>query len=103
MNSEWLGNVGRKPSRVFFSLARPNHPMGYSYFGGNAESLRKNRTDEELSQRLKEYHASHYSSNLMALVVTSKEIPLDVLEKEVASNFGAIKDLGLQHPELKIL
>ena len=95
VNSEMTGRLKNEfyvERRVLFSLSNPSHPLSY-VFGGNTASLRENRTDTELSQRLREHHSGHYSANLMALVVSSKNIPLDLLEPEVTKHFGKIPDL----------
>ena len=95
VNSEMKGLLKNEfyvERRVLFSISNPNHPLSY-VFGGNTASLRKNRTDTELAQRLQEHHSGYYSANLMALVVSSKNIPLDLLEQEVTKRFGTIPDL----------
>ncbi|CAG5091540.1 Oidioi.mRNA.OKI2018_I69.PAR.g13115.t1.cds [Oikopleura dioica] len=100
VNSEWLGRRQAdrfKEYAVFFKLSNPKHQLS-SVFIGNEESLRQNQTDAEIAQKLRKFHESYYSSNGMALVISSKNISLDTMENAVLHSFADLPDLNLPDP-----
>ena len=82
---------------IFCSAANPAHPFN-SFFSGNVHSLRQNRSDAEIASKMREYHATHYSSNLMAIVITTKTLTLDNLESGVLDTLLTVPDLNLPVP-----
>lgn len=84
-----LNNDMRRLYQISKELSNKAHP--YSQFGtGSLQTLITNRSDQsELEKKLKDFYQSHYSSNLMQLVVLDKT-PLDELESRV-------KKVLLQH------
>jgi insulysin len=69
VNSEYEIDVsgdGWKLMHLITLLADENHPLSRFTIGNN-ESLNK----KDIVKALREFHESHYSANLMALVVKS--------------------------------
>ena len=88
IHSEFCRNIPLDPWRVLYvkkELANAEHPF-HSFCIGNKDSLAQISQDE-----LKEWYTSHYSANLMHLVVYSP-LNLDTLEKEVVSTFSTVKN-----------
>ncbi len=88
IHSEFCKNIPLDPWRVLFvkkELANSDHPF-HAFSIGNKESLAQISQDE-----LKEWYRTHYSANLMHLVVYSSE-DLDTLEKEISALFSAVKN-----------
>lgn len=78
VNSEYEIDVsgdGWKLLHLLSLISNDNHPMSRFTIGNN-ESLLK----EDIVKYLKDFHASHYSSNLMALVVKTP-MSLDDMEE----------------------
>ncbi len=67
-------------------LANPDHPF-HQFCIGNKETLTKISQDE-----LKQWYRTHYSADLMHLVVYSC-LPLETLEKQVSECFSAVKKI----------
>lgn len=72
------------------SLSNPKHPFCH-FSTGNLEVLKTIPESQGVNVRDKfiEFHAKHYSANLMKLVVLGRE-PLDVLQKWVVELFSPI-------------
>jgi insulysin len=77
------------------SLTNPNHP--YCHFStGNFEVLKTLPEARGLDVRKEfmDFHAKHYSANIMKLVVLGRE-PLDTLEEWVADLFAGVQNKNL--------
>jgi insulysin len=75
------------------SLAKPDHP--YNHFGtGNLETLMR---DPNIRDALVEFHAKHYSANLMKLVVLGAD-SMETLQTWVETYFSAIPNHNLPIP-----
>lgn len=77
------------------SISNPKHP--YCHFStGNFEVLKTIPEAKGINVREKfiEFHAKHYSANLMKLVVLGRE-PIDLLEKWVVEIFSAVPNKNL--------
>jgi insulysin len=88
IHSEFCRNVPLDQWRMLYvkkELANTEHPF-HAFCIGNKDSLKQISQDE-----LKEWYKTHYSSNLMHLVVYSPE-SLDTLEKEVVNIFSAVEN-----------
>lgn len=88
IHSEFCRNIPLDPWRVLYvkkELANTEHPF-HSFCIGNKDSLERISQDE-----LKAWYDSHYSANLMHLVVYSPA-DLDTLEKETVAIFSAVKN-----------
>lgn len=72
-------------------LANPEHPF-HTFSMGNKQTLAYISQDE-----LKEWYASHYSANLMHLVVYSP-LPIEELEKNVVGLFSQVKNKNCKFP-----
>ena len=112
VNSEFEKN---KQSQSFLTfsllrlLAEPDNPL-HKFSVGNLDTLRHSPAHQGINvvNRLKDFHAKYYSSNLMSLVV-SGNYSLDQLESWVIEKFSPIADHGTkadkfnQHPYVKNL
>ncbi|KIZ01680.1 insulysin [Monoraphidium neglectum] len=78
--------------------ANKGHPYA-KFFTGNLETLMTAPTAAgvDVRARVAEFHARHYSANLMRLAVYGKET-LDELEAMVRSQFGAVANNNLPVP-----
>jgi insulysin len=97
IHQEYSRNVPLDPWRVHYvkkELANKQHPF-HHFCIGNEESLAKISQGE-----LKAWYASHYSSNLMHLVVYSS-LDLETLEKEVVTLFSQVKNLNIEPAQFK--
>ncbi len=82
---------------IYCSAANPAHPFN-SFFSGNVRSLRQNRSDAEIARSMRQYHSTHYSANLMAIVITTKTLTLDQLESGVLDTLLTVPDLNIPTP-----
>lgn len=88
IHQEFCRDLPLDPWRMHFvrkELANPHHPF-HRFCIGNCDTLLKISQDE-----LKAWYASHYSADLMHLVVYSSQ-DLDSLEKEIVTLFSPIRD-----------
>lgn len=98
VNSEHQKNINidqRRVYQIIRNTANPNHP--FNKFGtGNLETLRGGKTDNsQLHDQLLRFYKSHYSSNLMKLVILGKE-SLEDLEKLARTYFTAVPDRNIK-------
>jgi insulysin len=84
-----LINDKRRLFAVLQELTNPKHPF-HQFSTGNKETL-----SNVSQQTLRNWYESHYSANLMHLVVYSA-LPLDTLKGMVVENFQGIKNKNLQ-------
>ncbi|MCC5831816.1 MAG: insulinase family protein [Chlamydiales bacterium] len=87
IHQEFCKDVPLDPWRVLYvkkELANSKHPF-HRFCIGNSDTLERISQDE-----LKEWYNTHYSADLMHLVVYSSE-SLDSLENEVATIFSNVK------------
>jgi len=101
VNSEHQKNINSDHFRIYQVLrntANSQHP--FSKFGtGNLESLRGGEIgDGNLREQLIRFYESHYSANLMKLVIMGKE-PIAELERMARTYFAAVQDRGLEREE----
>jgi insulysin len=92
IHQEYCKDLPLDPWRMLYvkkELANKNHPF-HSFCIGNSDTLAKISQDE-----LKEWYLSHYSANLMHLVVYSS-LDMPTLEKEVVELFGQVKNKNKQ-------
>eukprot|EP00501_MAST-03F_sp_TOSAG23-6_P002015 GSMAST32.ASY1.ANO1.2100.1 assembled CDS len=84
------------------SLARPDHPV-HKFGTGNLETLKTIPEKEGVDVRsaLLNFHAKHYSANLMKLCVIGRET-LDVQEKWIREKFGKIKNSEISAPSFEL-
>ena len=80
------------------SLSRPDHPF-HNFGTGNLATLRDGPRDAniDLRARLLDFHATHYSSNLMRLVIIGRE-SLDVLETMATTCFQDAANKQIERP-----
>lgn len=81
------------------NLARPDHPF-HKFSSGNLQTLKEapEASGIDVRQRLLDFHATYYSSNVLKLVILGKE-PLDVLQKWVDEKFSPMKNKNLPIPK----
>jgi len=92
IHQEFCKDIPLDPWRVQYvkkELANKEHPF-HRFSIGNQDTLAKISQDE-----VKSWYQSHYSSNLMHLIVYSSS-DLDTLENEVVTLFSPIKNLNLE-------
>ncbi|MBP6382806.1 MAG: insulinase family protein [Pseudomonadales bacterium] len=83
-----LKDDARREYDVLRELVRPEHPLG-SLAVGNLSTLGEGESD--IREDLLAFYATHYSANLMTLVVLGRE-SLDELQAMVDTRFGAVAD-----------
>ncbi|WP_428356362.1 insulinase family protein [Methyloprofundus sp.] len=90
VNSEYLGKIKTENRRYFAGLQQAFNPQSpYAKFSvGNLETL-ADRENDLVRDDLLAFYATHYSANLMTLVVLANE-PLPVLKQWVTDKFSAI-------------
>lgn len=93
VHSEHKKNIkddGRRLYQVLRSLSNTRHP--FSQFGtGNLKSLLNGeKTETLLVDKLKHFYQTHYSADIMKLVVLGKE-SLDDLEQMVKAQFSEVR------------
>lgn len=89
-------NDGRRFFSAFRQALNPIHP--YSHFSvGNLDTL-ADRPGDEVRDDLLKFYRTHYSANLMKLVVYGKQ-PLDQLEALVRKTFSDIPNRHLQRSD----
>ena len=90
VNSEYLGKIKTDSRRSYAGLQQAFNPKSpYAKFSvGSLETL-ADRNNDLIRDDLLQFYKSHYSANLMALVVLANE-PLPVLKKWVTEKFSAI-------------
>ena len=83
------------------SLSNPEYPYN-SFSIGNLESLREEPTAKGLDVRnaFMNFHETHYSANLMKLVVMGRE-SLDQLQEWVVEKFSAVKNKNVDPPNFE--
>jgi len=97
-NKMRLQDDGRRFYQLFKYNVNPNHPMA-KFGSGNLQTLlhTPQTTGVDVRQQLLQFHANHYSANVMRACVVGKE-PLDVLRCMVADKFSGIVNLNLPVP-----
>ena len=90
-----LKDDARREYDVLRELVQPGHPLA-SLAVGNLQTLEPQRGN--IRADLLAFHETHYSANLMTLVVLGRE-PLDALEGMTRERFGAIADHDAQARE----
>lgn len=96
VHSEFMAKIKddqRKSLDVFKTVVNPRHPFS-KFSVGNLETLDDTGKAVPLRQALIRFHKTHYSANIMTLVVLGKE-SLDELEQLVSPKFSAIPDYGI--------
>lgn len=96
VNSEYLGKIKTDSRRSFAGLQQAFNPKSsYAKFSvGNLETL-ADRDNDLVRDDLLKFYKTHYSANLMTLVVLANE-PLPVLKRWVTEKFSAIPDYGAE-------
>ena len=99
VNSEYLGKIKTENRRFHAAMQQAFNPKSpYAKFSvGNLETL-ADRENDPVRDDLLTFYKTHYSANLMALVVLANE-PLPVLKKWVTDKFSAIPN---HHAEKKV-
>jgi len=85
-----------KQHQLIKSLSNPEHP--FSYFAtGNKQTLDDIPKEKGINvrERLLDFHKTYYSSNIMTLAVAVAESDLDVYERIVREEFGAVLNKNL--------
>jgi len=85
-----------KQFQLIKSLCNPEHP--FSYFAtGNVKTLDEVPREKGINvrERLLDFHKRLYSSNIMTLAVAVAESDLDVYERIVREEFGAVLNKNL--------
>lgn len=99
VNSEYSSKL-KEDSRRFLSAEKatynPEHP--FSHFAVGSDKTLADSPDNPLRDDLVTFWKSHYSANLMSLVVYGRE-SLDQLEKMVRPRFSAIANRDLKASE----
>lgn len=95
VNSEYSSKL-KEDSRRYFSAEKAVHnpDHAYSRFAVGSLDTLANRPDDPIRDDLVAFWKSHYSANLMSLVVYGKQ-SLDQLEKMVRPRFSKIEDREL--------
>ncbi len=90
VNSEYLGKIKTENRRFYAGIQQAFNPQSpYAKFSvGSLETL-ADRDNDLVRNDLLQFYKTHYSANLMALVVLANE-PLPVLKKWVTDRFSAI-------------
>ncbi len=99
VNSEYLGKIKTDNRRFYAGIQQAFNPQSpYAKFSvGNLETL-ADRNNQPVRDDLLRFYKTHYSANLMSLVVLANE-PLPVLKKWVTDKFSAIPN---QHARKKV-
>ena len=99
VNSEYLGKIKTENRRFYAAIQQAFNPQSpYAKFSvGSLETL-ADRDNEAVRDELLKFYQTHYSANLMALVVLANE-PLPVLKKWVIDKFSAIPN---HHTQKKV-
>ena len=87
-----LKDDGRREFDVYSEIISPDHPLSMLAVG-NLETL--SGGESVIRDDLLAFYESHYSANLMSLVVVGQD-SLDGLEAMVRSRFEAVKDRNLE-------
>ncbi|HIG65651.1 MAG TPA: peptidase M16 [Methyloprofundus sp.] len=92
VNSEYLGKIKTENRRFYAGIQQALNPKSpYAKFSvGSLETL-ADRESDLVRDDLLTFYNTHYSANLMTLVVLANE-PLPVLKKWVTDKFSAIPD-----------
>ncbi|TWU76783.1 Insulinase (Peptidase M16) [Metarhizium rileyi] len=90
-----LQNDNWRQYQLSGTLANPNHPF-CRFTTGNLQTLKTIPESQGVNVRDKfvEFYETHYSANLMKLVILGRE-PLDVLQKWAVELFSGIKNKNL--------
>lgn len=98
-HSKNLQNDGWRFFQMCKNLARPDHPF-HKFSSGNLQTLKEapEASGIDVRQRLLDFHATYYSSNVLKLVILGKE-PLDVLQQWVDEKFSPMKNKNLPIPK----
>ncbi|OQK15098.1 hypothetical protein AU255_19145 [Methyloprofundus sedimenti] len=90
VNSEYLGKIKTENRRYYAGIQQAFNPQSpYAKFSvGSLETL-ADRDNDPVRNDLLQFYKTHYSANLMTLVVLANE-PLPVLKKWVTDKFSAI-------------
>jgi len=90
VNSEYLGKIKTENRRFYAGIQQAFNPQSpYAKFSvGSLETL-ADRNNDLVRNDLLQFYKTHYSANLMALVVLGN-VPLPVLKKWVTDRFSAI-------------
>ncbi len=90
VNAEYLGKIKTDNRRFYAGIQQALNPKSpYAKFSvGNLETL-ADRNDDTVRDDLLQFYQTHYSANLMSLVVLANE-PLPILKKWVIDKFSAI-------------
>lgn len=99
VNSEYLGKIKTENRRFYAAIQQAFNPKSpYAKFSvGNLETL-ADRENDAVRDDLLTFYQTHYSANLMTLVVLANE-PLPVLKQWVEAKFSAIPN---QQAEKKV-
>ena len=94
-NKKNLQSDNWRLSQLNKSLSNPQHPY-HQFSTGNLKTLRDEpkKRGVEVRDEFMKFHAQHYSSNRMKLVVLGKE-PLDELESWVGDLFADVRNKDL--------
>lgn len=92
VNSEYLGKIKTESRRSYAGLQQAFNPKSpYAKFSVGSLDTLADRENDRIRDDLLLFYKSHYSANLMTLVVLANE-PLPVLKKWVTDKFSVIPD-----------
>lgn len=79
-------------------LCNPRHPY-HKFSTGNLETLKFHPESEgvDVRERLLEFYSSHYSANIMKLVILGRE-PIETLEKWIVDKFSDVRNTNRLPP-----
>lgn len=96
VNSEYLGKIKTDNRRSFAGLQQAFNPKSpYAKFSVGSLATLADRENGLVRDDLLEFYKTHYSANLMTLVVLANE-PLPVLKKWVSEKFSAIPNYNTE-------